>query len=58
MKIGIAQIDSKRGDIKKNIALHKERIHLAKEKEVNAIFFSELSITGYEPELASVLKMQ
>lgn len=57
MKIGIAQISPKRGDIEKNIALHKEMIHLAKEKEVNAIFFSELSITGYEPELASVLKV-
>ena len=57
MKIGIAQISPKRGNVEKNTELHKEMIYLAKEKEVNAIFFSELSITGYEPELASVLKV-
>ena len=57
MRIGIAQISPKKGDIEKNTELHKEMIYLAKEKEVNAIFFSELSITGYEPELASDLKM-
>jgi len=57
MKLGVAQIKPKRGDIESNIELHKEMIFLALTKGVSAIFFSELSITGYEPELAEGLKV-
>ena len=52
MKIGIAQIQPIKGNIEKNIALHKTLIKLAISNKIDAVFFSELSITGYEPELA------
>lgn len=58
MKIGVAQIKPKKGDIESNIEIHKEMISLALTKGVSALFFSELSITGYEPELAEVLKVK
>lgn len=57
MKIGLAQIGPKKGDIDSNIESHKELIFLAVENGVNAIFFPELSITGYEPILAGKLKV-
>lgn len=57
MKIGLAQIGPKKGDINSNIKSHKELILLAVAKGVNAIFFPELSITGYEPDLADELKI-
>ena len=56
MKIGIAQIKPAKGDVKKNIALHQEIINLAILNNADAIFFPELSITGYEPKLAATLK--
>lgn len=52
MKICIAQIRSIKGDILANIQKHKMMISLAATLEASAIFFSELSLTGYEPELA------
>ena len=57
MKIGLAQISPIKGNINRNIELHKEFIFLAIKKGVSAIFFPELSITGYEPELADILKV-
>ena len=58
MKIGIAQIQSVKGQIADNIALHQEAIALAARHKVQAIFFSELSLTGYEPSLANELKIE
>jgi predicted amidohydrolase len=55
MKICIAQIQSFAGDITKNIATHKNKIELAAVSEADFIFFSELSLTGYEPTLAKRL---
>lgn len=55
MKIGIAQIRPIKGDISKNIEKHKKLIKLASSLNANSIFFSELSLTGYEPELAKDL---
>ncbi len=57
MKIAIAQIRPEKGNIEKNIELHKEMILLALTGQAEAIFFPELSITGYEPELSEVLKV-
>jgi len=57
MKIAVAQIKSVKGNINKNIELHKKWIHLAIVNQVDAIFFSELSITSYEPKLANKLKV-
>jgi len=55
MKISIAQTKPIKGDIEANIETHKRFINLAVSNGASAIFFPELSITGYEPELASNL---
>lgn len=55
MKISIAQTRPIKGDIIANIAIHKKLIDLAITHKADTIFFSELSITGYEPELAKEL---
>ena len=52
MKISIAQIKPIKGNIPANIEAHKNFIDLALASNAEAIFFSELSLTGYEPELA------
>lgn len=55
MRIGIAQIRSFKGDILRNIESHIRLIELAASVKADTIVFPELSITGYEPELASGL---
>lgn len=55
VKICIAQIETDKGNIEKNIETHKEWIELAISENVDFITFSELSLTGYEPELAERL---
>ena len=55
MKIAVAQTRPIKGDISTNIKTHKKLIDLAISFKVDTIFFPELSITGYEPELAKEL---
>ncbi|MEZ4905325.1 MAG: carbon-nitrogen hydrolase family protein [Spirosomataceae bacterium] len=55
MKIGIVQTQSIKGDIPKNIEHHLHFIDIAQSHGADAIFFPELSITGYEPTLAQAL---
>ncbi|MFN8343813.1 MAG: carbon-nitrogen hydrolase family protein [Spirosomataceae bacterium] len=55
MKICAAQIRPTKGDIEQNIAQHKALIALAMNYGAEFIFFPELSLTGYEPELAQAL---
>ncbi|MEM8763768.1 MAG: carbon-nitrogen hydrolase family protein [Bacteroidota bacterium] len=55
MKIGLAQIQSKKGDVTHNIAHHLVYVERAIEAELDFIVFPELSITGYEPTLAKQL---
>lgn len=55
MKICIAQTKPVKGNISKNIENHKILIEKAVSKGVDIIVFPELSITGYEPELAKEL---
>lgn len=55
MKICAAQSKPIKGDISKNIENHKKLIMLAVQKKVDIIIFPELSLTGYEPELAEKL---
>ncbi len=55
MKICIAQTEPVKGDIPKNIENHMKWINLAVENQADIIIFPELSITGYEPELAREL---
>lgn len=55
MKICIAQTAPIKGNVLANIEAHKKFIELALTFNANAIFFPELSLTGYEPELAKEL---
>lgn len=55
MKICIAQTKPIKGDVSANIEAHIRFIELALTLNSEAIFFPELSITGYEPELAKKL---
>lgn len=55
MKICIAQTHPIKGDIKKNIEAHKRLISLAILNNADIIVFPELSLTGFEPELAKQL---
>lgn len=55
MKIALAQIKPIKGDIATNIVTHTKMVNLAVSYKADSIFFPELSITGYEPELARVL---
>jgi len=52
MKICIAQTESVKGKVQKNIQNHLKMIERANELNSDLIIFPELSITNYEPELA------
>jgi len=55
MKICIAQTNPHKGNIEKNIEQHVKLIHQAINRNANLIIFPELSLTGYEPQLAKDL---
>jgi predicted amidohydrolase len=55
MKVSVAQTRPFKGDIQKNIEIHKKLISLAISNGTDLIVFPELSLTGYEPELAKHL---
>jgi len=55
MKICVAQTRPVKGDIESNIDTHKKLIDLAVFNGADTIIFPELSLTGYEPELAKEL---
>ena len=55
MKICVAQTNPVKGDILHNIGEHKKLIIMAADQRAEAIFFPELSLTGYEPSLAKDL---
>ncbi len=57
MKVGLAQIDCKLGDVKANLEKLGEFISRAKERKVDLLVFPELGLTGYSlrslvPEVA------
>jgi len=54
-KIATAQIASVRGDIDGNIAAHAAAMAAAAKQGVSVLVFPELSLTGYEPDLAAEL---
>lgn len=54
-KIAAAQVASVRGDIVGNIAAHTAAIEAAAAHGVSVLIFPELSLTGYEPDLAAEL---
>jgi predicted amidohydrolase len=53
MKIAVAQIQPVKADIGQNLVEHRRLIELAAAHQVELIVFPELSLTGYEPTLAS-----
>jgi predicted amidohydrolase len=55
MKICVVQTRPVKGDIPANIDHHKKLIDLALSHGAGTIIFPELSLTGYEPELAKEL---
>lgn len=54
-KIAAAQVPSIRGEIATNIGTHAATIAAAVQHGVRVLIFPELSLTGYEPELAEEL---
>lgn len=52
VKIAVAQIKPIKGDIPSNVLQHVDFIELAAVNQVDLLIFPELSLTGYEPELA------
>ncbi|MEL7144722.1 MAG: carbon-nitrogen hydrolase family protein [Bacteroidota bacterium] len=55
MKIALAQCTCKPGDVAANTVNHLELIDKARRHQAEAVFFPELSLTAYEPELADQL---
>ncbi|WP_413698693.1 nitrilase-related carbon-nitrogen hydrolase [Psychromonas sp. KJ10-10] len=55
LKIAVAQIISKRGEVDENIRIHLQAIKCASRLNVSYLVFPELSLTGYEPNLGSQL---
>ncbi len=55
MKIGIVQARPLKGNVSANIEAHRKLIDSALTYKADAIFFPELSLTGYEPALANEL---
>jgi predicted amidohydrolase len=55
MRLSAAQLRPVAGNIMSNVAKHLELIELAVVQGADLIFFSELSLTGYEPHLAKSL---
>lgn len=54
-KIAAAQVASIRGNIDENIATHEHAIVTAARHGISALVFPELSLIGYEPDLAAQL---
>jgi len=55
MRVAIAQIEAIKGNIEKNIENHLKWIKQAIRNNADMVVFPELSLTGYEPELAKDL---
>lgn len=55
MRIAIAQLRPVKGSIAANCAAHEHALDLALDLQAEALFFPELSLTGYEPTLAERL---
>ena len=58
MKICLAQIQPERGNFALNLDKHLEFIRRAADESADLIVFPELSLTGYEPELAKRLALE
>ena len=47
IRVGLAQIDARLGDLEANLAHHLEWIERARAERVDLLLFPELSLTGY-----------
>ena len=56
-RIAATQIASVPGNVDRNVAVHAAAIAAAAQYDISALVFPELSLTGYEPELADGLAM-
>ena len=57
IKVGLAQIYPKLGDLAYNLQVHLDYVRQAREQSVDLLVFPELSLTGYQvqdlvPEVA------
>lgn len=57
MKLAIAQLAPVKGNVDENIKAHCQAAMKASESGAEFVLFSELSLTGYEPDLATELAM-
>lgn len=57
-KIAAAQVASVRGDLKGNIHTHAAAIVAAAEHGISVLVFPELSLIGYEPDLAAEMALE
>ena len=57
LRIAAGQFAPARGCIDENMRYHEMLIESAAAAGVNLIFFPELSLTGYEPEMAEALAL-
>ena len=55
MRIAIAQIEAVKGNIEENLKNHLKWIKEAVQNKADMVVFPELSVTGYEPDLAESL---
>ena len=55
MRIAVAQIEAIRGDVVKNLENHLRWIEEAIQHKADMVVFPEMSVTGYEPDLAENL---
>lgn len=55
LRIAVAQVPSIKGDVNTNVETHLKAIVKAGDSGVSFLMFPELSLTGYEPELAKGL---
>jgi len=55
MRVAIAQIEAIKGNIEENIENHLKWIKQAIQNNADMVVFPELSLTGYEPDLAESL---
>ena len=55
MRVAIAQIEAIKGNVEKNIEIHLKWIKQAIQNNADMLVFPELSVTGYEPDLAENL---
>lgn len=55
MRVAIAQIEAIKGNVEKNIENHLKWIKQAIQNNADMLVFPELSVTGYEPDLAENL---